>query len=255
MKKILFLLIVSLLLTVTTSAQVIVGGALSFSASNQTSTNWNNGNENLSKNPSTFSFGISPKVGYLINEKWEVGAKLDLNYNQSMNYVVLRDNEGVNPKALKDYKTSYFRMSIDPYARWCAVNVKGFGVWLEGLVSLGTNFTPKNKFYPVQYGNDGVVYRSEIEADALNDTPIQTKTSNFNGGLYIQPVLTYAFNEHCRLETTLNFLGFNLSGSVQKSTTAEGDWHKTNTCNFGLNIDSENALVVEYLTIGFTYVL
>ena len=253
MKKFALLLIACTLSSAFASAQIIIGGGLNFSASSQKSTSLNNNNENLSKNPSTFSFGIAPKVGYIINDTWEVGAKLDLKYNQTMNYIVLRDDQGDNPKAYKDYKSSYFNWSIDPYARWRAVEYKGFGVWIEGLVSLGSNSNPKSKYYAAQYGSDGVVYRSKIEADALNDTPIADKSSYFNGGLYIQPVLTYAINEHFRLETTLNFLGFNLSGRVMKQTNSEGHWSKNSTCHFGLNIDSENVLSIEYLTIGFVY--
>lgn len=255
MKKFALLLIVCSLSSVFASAQIIVGGGLNFSASCQKSTSLNNNNENLSKNPSSFSFGIAPKVGYIINDIWEIGAKLDLNYNQTMNYVTLKDENKENPKSYRNYKTSYFNWSIDPYARWRAVEYNGFGVWIEGLVSLGTNSNPKSKYYAAQYGSDGVVYRSKIEAEALNNTPSENKLSHFNGGLYIQPVLTYALNEHFRLETTLNFLGFNLSGNVRTQTSADGNLSKNTSCHLGLNIDSDNVLSIEYLTIGFVYAL
>ena len=104
MKKFALLLIACTLSSVFASAQIIIGGGLNFSASSQKSTSLNNNNENLSKNPSTFSFGIAPKVGYIINDTWEVGAKLDLKYNQTINYIVLRDEQGDNPKAYTGYR-------------------------------------------------------------------------------------------------------------------------------------------------------
>ena len=253
MKKIALLLIVCLLSSVMASAQLIVGGVLDFSASSQKNTSLTDGHESLKTYPSRLTLGIAPKVGYIINDTWEVGAKLGLRYNQTMDYVVLSDDAGENPKAFKNYKTSDIDWSIDPYARWRAVEFKGLGVWIEGLVSLGSRSTPKKRYYAAQYGSDGVIYRSKIEADAMNDTPVTEKTSTFIGGLYIQPVLTYAINEHFRLETTLNFLGLNLSGSVQKQTDSEGYWNINSTCNFGLNIDSEDVLSIGYLTIGFVY--
>ena len=93
----------------------------------------------LVKNDSRFGFEIAPKVGYIINEKLEVGASIGLGYSHNMKYVTLADKEGENPKAFKDNKTSNFTWSINPYARYCVVDVNGFGLWIEGLVSLGTS--------------------------------------------------------------------------------------------------------------------
>ena len=69
-----------------------------------------------------------------------------------------------------------------------------------------------------------------------------------------QPVLTYKISEHFRLETALNFLGFNLSGTTSKTITDDkGNWRKSNTCDFGLNINSENVAQIGYITIGCVY--
>ena len=108
--------------------------------------------------------------------------------------------------------------------------------------------------YAAKYGEDGQEYRSAAEAEKLNNQVTDDKSSYFEGGLYIQPVLTYKISEHFRLETALNFLGFNLSGTTSKTITDDkGNWRKSNTCDFGLNINSENVAQIGYITIGWVY--
>lgn len=253
MKKF-FYAVICLLLPAVASAQVIVGGTIDFSASTSKNSSYYEGNEGLGKSPTNFSFGIAPKVGYVIDNKWEVGAKLNLHSNQKTTYVSLVDKEGKNPKLFKDSKTSDFKWAIQPYARWSAVEVKGFGLWIEGIVSLGSIADRKTKYYAAKYGEDGQEHRSAAEAEKLNNQVTDDKSSYFEGGLYIQPVLTYKISEHFRLETALNFLGFNLSGTTSKTITDDkGNWRKSNTCDFGLNINSENVAQIGYITIGCVY--
>lgn len=253
MKKISFV-VICMLLSVAASAQVIIGGNISFSADSEKQSSLYDEYESLDKAPSAFSFGIAPKIGYVVNGKWEIGAKINLNYDQTMNYVTLRDEDGEMPKSFKDYKDYNFNWSIQPYTR---VRVgggdKGFGVWIEGLVSLGSTAITKTHWYAAEYGDKGQEHRSEKDANKLNNQKEGFSKSNFTGGLFIQPVLTYAINEHLRLETALNFLGINLSGQVVKTIDEEGNWNKTNTCDFGLNLNSENVAQVGLITIGCVY--
>lgn len=243
----------ALLLAGTTSAQVILGGTIDFSASSTKSSEVTEDYEKLQKNPTDFSMGIAPKVGYVINDKVEVGLKLDLQYEQTMNYVSLYDEDGENPKSFKDYKQSDFSWAIQPYTRFRCVEANGFGLWIEGLVDLGSVAKTNIKYYAAEYGDDGDEWRSEKEAAKLNNAPEVGKTTNFTGGLYIQPVLTYAINEHIRLETSLNFLGFGISGTVNSFIDDEGNTTKSNTCNFGLNISPENVAQIGLISIGCVY--
>ena len=253
MKKI-FYAVICLLLPVVASAQVIVGGTIDFSAKTSTRSSYYDEYESLDKSPTSFSFGIAPKVGYIINNKWEVGAKLNLHSYQETRFVTLLDEERKNPKAFKDMKMYNFKWSIQPYARWSAVEVKGFGLWIEGMVSLGSTIDTKTKYYAAKYGENGDEHRSAAEAERLNNQTTYGNSSYFEGGLYIQPVLTYKITEHFRLETALNFLGFNLSGTSSKTIVDDnGNWSKRNTCDFGLNINSENIAQIGYLTISCVY--
>lgn len=242
MKKI-FSYVAMLLLPVAVSAQVIVGGSIGFNAISGKSTKLMDGKvEDLVKNDSKFGFEIAPKVGYIINEKLEVGASVGLRYDQTMHYVILADKEQANPKAFKDNKYSTFSWSINPYARYCLVDVNGFGLWIEGLVSLGTSAAPKTKYYESEY--DGLKYNEN--ADELNKKDKNApKYSCFNGGFYVQPVLTYAVTDHIRLEASLDFLGVNLTGTAKKVTDKENKLvEKLNTCEFGLNINKGDLISV-----------
>ena len=260
------LLLVLSIISINISAQVIVGGGIDFSASGgakSTSTEMGT----LTKSPVDFSFGFTPKVGYLINN-FEVGLGFGLQYNHTMNYEILYNKTIEKAKAFKDYKDYTFNWSINPYARYRVVNAKGFGLWIEGIATFSTKGTDGRTYYAGQYGGD--VLRTKEEAYKLNhpekvESPI--KNSVFYGGLYVQPVLTYNINDSWRLETTLNFLGLHLAGDVETIKNKEtGEKVSYNTCNFGFNASTYNTFSVDvvggllsadvklpFITIGATY--
>ena len=267
-----FLLLALSLISINISAQVIVGGGIDFAASG--------GNKSVSsetgaltKSPVNFSFGFTPKVGYLINN-FEVGLGIGLQYNHTMNYEILYNKEIERSKIFKDYKDYTFDWSIKPYARYRVVNAKGFGLWIEGVATLSTKGTKGRTYYAGQYGEN--VLRTKEEAYKLNhpeevESPI--KTSVFYGGLFIQPILTYNINNNWRLETTLNFLGLHLMGDVETIKNNEtGEKLSYNTCSFGFNASTYNTFSVDivdivdlaiardylqlpFLTIGATYAI
>ena len=246
MKK-LSLFVAVMLLPVAISAQVIIGGALDFSAFGGKTVTTTEDFDGITKDPTYFSFGIAPKVGYVINDKWEVGLGINLGYRQEMNYFTATNEEGDTQEALKDYKNSQFKWAIEPYARYCLVDVNGFGVWIEGLVSLGSYTPGKTTYYAVEY--DDIEYRSESDAKKANKKNPDYKYSCFDGGFYVQPVLTYAINDNWRFESTLNFMGLNISGSTKKESMDKGDsWTKSSDFDFGLSV-----LKGDYLTVGFVY--
>lgn len=262
------LLLVLSLISINISAQVIVGGGIDFAASGgDKSVSSETGA--LTKSPVDFSFGFTPKVGYLINN-FEVGLGIGLQYNHTMNYEILYNKEIERSKIFKDYKDYTFDWSINPYARYRVVNAKGFGLWIEGVATLSTKGTEGRTYYAGQYGEN--VLRTKEEAYKLNhpeevESPI--KTSVFYGGLFIQPVLTYNINDNWRLETTLNFLGLHLMGDVETIKNKEtGEKLSYNTCNFGFNASTYNTFSVDvvgaiasdnlqlpFLTIGATYAI
>lgn len=61
----------------------------------------------------TNNFGIAPEAGYKLNDKWSVGASLDLSSN-------FNDHLGI---------------SIAPYVRWTFFNMDFFHIFLDGVLS------------------------------------------------------------------------------------------------------------------------
>lgn len=260
------LLLVLSFISINISAQVIVGGGIDFSASGgakSTSTEMGT----VTKSPVDFSFGFTPKVGYLINN-FEVGLGFGLQYNHTMNYEILANQTIEKAKAFKNYKDYTFNWSINPYARYRVVNAKGFGLWIEGIATFSTKGTEGRTYYAGQYGED--VLRTKEDAYKLNNPEVvesPIKTSVFYGGLYVQPVLTYNINDSWRLETTLNFLGLHLAGDVETIKNKETrEKVSYNTCNFGFNASTYNTFSVDvvgglssadlklpFITIGATY--
>ena len=113
MKKF-FYAVICLLLPAVASAQMIVGGTIDFSANTSKNSSYYEGNESLGKSPTRFSFGIAPKVGYVIENKWEVGAKLNLHSNQKTTYVSLVDKEG-------NVVIGFYAKSREGYPCFCSI--------------------------------------------------------------------------------------------------------------------------------------
>lgn len=249
MKKLFLTLAVVFGMVAAANAQLVVGGAIGFGVDANTGTTKAGDMGVTFKDQVDFTFGFAPRVGYIINEKWEVGGKLSLDYGQTMNYDVLFNASGKDGKAFKDFKDSQFTWAIQPYARFRCFEVKGFALWIEGVGSIGTSILSKRHYYAYEY-DATIVGRTQAAADALNDA--QPKVSSFNGSLQFQPVLTYALNEHWVLETGLNFLGFNLGGKVFTTETAAGKTTR-NTFDFGLNVNSDNIATLGFIQLGVHY--
>lgn len=256
MKKVLLSLAVAFGMIASANAQLVVGGGINFGG--WTTSDKTNNNVGDTYKYSTFQFGFTPKVGYLINEKLEVGAGIGLSYSEQMIYTQVYDaaNPGVNGKNVKDYKDPEFSWAIKPYARYRFFEVNGFGFWLEGVASLGTSTEGLNHYYA--YGSatevDGSgLWRSADDAKALNKKPAGHKYSKFNGSFKVQPVITYTINEHWVLDLQLELLSLNLGGSVEKVTNDVAGTKVTDTENYftwGLGLFQHNP---QGLAFGVSY--
>lgn len=259
MKKVFTTLAIALMSVVAANAQLVVGGTINFTTTGGIVTKTNNATKKgiIDKTDLDFSMGIAPRVGYIINEKWEVGGALVLSYVDNLQYACVAKIPGTGEKAdfnaYKDQRNMNFAWAIAPYARFRCFETKGFGIWIEGIAELGSVGGIKTKFYA--YCDDNYTgFRTKDQADELNkNNPLTPKVSNFTGGLYFAPVLTYEFNEHLVLETSLNFLGFGLSGSTTKTKNSDGDWVKTSSCDFSLNVTSGNIATLGMIQIGAVY--
>jgi hypothetical protein len=221
MKKVFLTLAVVFGMIASANAQLVVGGGLSFGGG-VSSTKQNGGFGDQFKT-SNFNFGFAPKVGYIINEKVEVGGILNLGYSENTTYTQIRDiSDPANPgeaRNVKDFKRGSFKWDIMPYARYRCFEYNGFGFWIEGVLSLGTETEGRRTFYA--YGSDkDNAQRTSEQAKTMTKTQFADghKYLLFNGAFYVQPVITYTINEHWVLDFQLELLSLGLGGSVQKTT-------------------------------------
>lgn len=258
-------------MAVAANAQLTVGGLLNFSGHTKEVTEVKSIGIEDNIEPANFQFTLSPQVGYILKERWEVGGRLNLSYQEDVYYIALYDNKGMNGKAEKDTKSMYFEWSIEPYARFRCFEKSGFGIWMEASVKLGTAINPATKYYA--YGNENtysagyydegegvfypgsVEYRTQETADLWNkeNNSQYTKYVDFNGGLYFRPVFTYTIQDHFRLEMGLDAIGFALRGNVYEYTVKNNDDteenYKRNSFYYDFGLQRNNLL-----TVGFSYV-
>lgn len=263
MKKVFITLAVVLGMATAANAQLLIGGGINFNGG--TDKTVRSGEWGAQSKFSNFGFGISPIIGYQINGKFEVGAKIVLDYDHSTTYAAIENINGKEAaKFARDSRTTSFDWSINPYARYRLFDVKGFGFWLQGEAELGTTLERKTKYYA--YGSDETnISRKQDVADKMNEKRPGHKYSKFNGAFYVQPVLTYALDGHWTIYSELNLLSLGVWGSVEKTTEEfvpgsttvktvnregkeEAITDTRNTCNFNLGLFQGRAL-----TLGVVY--
>lgn len=227
----------------TASAQLVVGGSLDLNVNGSSKTKFDD--LNTGRTPSRFSLLVNGKIGYLLNEKVEIGGALGIGGGTTTTYYVA--SPASDGKSHKDTRSSSFSWSINPYTRYRLFEVKGFGMWLEGVVGLGMDHAIADKVYVVVADN----YRSAAAASATNTSAKDNLKKNpinwFNWSIVARPVITYNINEHWRVEASLNAIGLGLSGTVRTATThdAADVKHKTRTSNtdFGLDVTTRGTTV------------
>ena len=174
-----------------------------------------------------FDFTFAPKVGYQINDAFQVGAKFLWNRTEALEYVALKSDD-----YKVDYKdNNYVNMfGFGIFARYNVYNAGSLTVFCEADLSMLFG-TYKNSVTFV----DGT--GSDLTVDG-------NKATDFRVG--ITPGLNYAFNEHFSMDLYLDLLGISYSKYSAKSAT--DDKYVANTREFNL-LSEQNGI----LSIGFNY--
>ena len=169
----------------------------------------------------TSNFVISPNAGLIMSEDLLVGARLDLQF-------------GSTPTT----NTSNFGFGLNPYARYRLLAVGPFSLLAEG----GINFST----FSTKIVNTGVGYQKDTDTSF---------------GLYVEPVITYPFDEHITLEAGLNIARLSFT-----STASKGNYHVDNPAGDTATDDQTNSRFalgasandiigggIGAIRIGFTY--
>ena len=214
MKKILLTALLGLAVSVSMSAQIFVGGQLGINATSNTDKNIN---PVVTACDTTVS--VLPNVGYILNDKMLVGARVGLNFGST----------GAN--------NSTFGLGLQPYLRYKVLNIGKFSLAAEANVGIETRSTT-NKI-----GGVGVNKVSDFNF-SLGAVPV----------LLFQFNEHIAFEANINV---LNFnLGF---GSSKETNTPEGGSPFTikdeSNFNLGLGASSNSVFAggIGAIVVGFTY--
>ncbi len=199
-----FVLFLSLI-TVMVNAQFFIGGSLNlnFNASKTTT------NGTTDQGAATTGFGLSPEAGYFVSDNIAFG--LGLGY--SMN----RSNNRNDPATISSSGT----FSINPFARYYALELGDLDLFIEGGINLG-------------FGSS----RTKT-GDVTSDGP---KTLNVS--FYVMPGFSYDLSDRIALEASFGSLAF----SVNRSKQDIGPVTTVNTSSgFNLGFSTRN------IQLGFIY--
>lgn len=175
-----------------------------------------------------FDFTFAPKVGYQINDAFQVGAKFLWNRFDALSYsALLTDDYKV------DYKDNHYinMFGFGIFARYNVYNTGSLTVFCEADLSMLFG-TWKNS-------------RTYVDGEGADATVDGAKTTTF--GVGITPGLNYAFNEHFSMDLYLDLLGISYSKYSVKAAT--DDKYVKNTREFNL-LSEQNGI----LSIGFNYI-
>jgi hypothetical protein len=182
MKKIAFLMILTLSSVIATNAQLFVGGGFGFDVESG-SDEYGSDKEDR---PSEVSFSFHPQVGFMLSDDFGVGAYLS--------FGLTRENDNGEPETID--KSSSFAFA--PFARYYAFRFNKFSFYGEAqaIVGFGTSKT--------EY--DGV------ETDGPKSTEI---------GFYVFPGMAYDISNKFQLMARINAFGLGISHEVTKNDATD----------------------------------
>ena len=198
------------------NAQWVVGGQFGFN------TNSNRDDAYSIGSTTTTSFNINPKVGYQLNDQFQIGLQILFGYQTNRAYAGANNTYTSTP-------TSQF--GVSPYARWNFGNWKNCTLFLEGQFIFGTS--PETTTHMFLNGNE---------------TTIDNDDASSYLGLTIVPGMNYKFSEHFSMD-----LYINIARLAWRSATNAADW--TNS-GFGIESNLNAQDINTHLTnfsVGFNY--
>lgn len=195
MKKV-FLMAAMMVATVAASAQVYIGGGINFGTHKDSYVDVNG-----AKAPDAeTSFGISPEVGYKLNDKWAVGIALGYDHSKQ-----------------GDDKNNKF--SIMPYARYTFVKWNRVGLFADAQF----------KFYSTKYTTKDITGYNETTGEPIYGD-VDDKTTGWNIG--IRPGISVGLTDKLTFITKVGWLGYGSEKPDGENMKASSD--------FGLNVDLTN---------------
>ena len=136
MKKILLTLAL-VAFGMTASAQWVMGGQIGFGHNGTHNDNYTAGST------STTAVAVQPKLGYNLNENWQIGATIVVGYDYTRNYGGAEDTYN---------STANLQFGISPYVRYTYGIWKKWNLFVEGSFVFG--MSPETTTYAYVNGNE-----------------------------------------------------------------------------------------------------
>ena len=278
------------------NAQFVVSGQLGFSTnggktSETTTLGTTTENSTMPADVNTNIY-FRPSIGYMLNEKMQIGLGLGLNYNYEKTYntvwnVVTNVDPATSPLGrigqaygpytdkAEDWVTkSSFDFTIAPYFRYYLMEAGNFNFFCEASVALTFNGRPHYHLFATKIDADpthlvagtarafDTTYVGDWGGVAVANTNSESWTKSGSIAVNIVPGVNYKFNERISADLYLDLLNVNFTHrwsneSYDRSTTATTNTGKTNTSsnsfNFGANFNSLSLNRFLAFRLGFNY--
>ena len=218
-KKVISLFVALVATVVVSNAQIMVGGGVGVGTQGG---KYSAGTVSMDK-PSSFSFNLSPKVGYFMNDDLAIGLEIDF-FTVSAKYS--KDFTGYQD----DLKESGTGFGIGAFARYRALEKNGLSLFVEAGLGWGSY---KDK--------------RTMGSTTSEGSPVSILS------LGVAPVLSYELSSNIKLEAGFDFLrlGFNLL--TVTTPASEGNSEEKDTVSsfgLGLNHSPFNQALIYYASEG-----
>jgi hypothetical protein len=193
-------------------AQLFVGGQVGF--------NSNSRKFDGDKTRSSSSFTLSPTIGYQLDEKMAIGARINFGTAKNTTFKWFGDNDRV---------TKFTGFGLEVFGQYTFLELGKFSAYADAGLRFGL---------------------SKAKTTTGSETSESNPLTGF--GLNIRPVLAYNLSEKITLLANLNFMGFSFDVTTEKHLN--NDNKKTTETDFGLNVNSNDVISGgNVLTIGMIY--
>ena len=217
MKKIVFTFVLAAF-AMTANAQLILGGQIGVGHQGNHDDNYTLGSS------ATATFALSPKIGYQLSDKWQVGATVMFGFDKERNYAGAK-----NTYSLK----TNLQYGIAPYARYTFGAWNNWSLFVEGQFVFGAspesttrNIVDGKEIASVKNGDNAVFYR-----------------------IGVVPGMNYKFSTHFSMDLYLNVakIGWNVYNTKTRNM---------HDCVMGVNFNEMSGLdYLDVFGIAFNYSL
>jgi outer membrane immunogenic protein len=212
-----------------TGSQLFVSGTLGLNTSGSSSSSTTGGTTVDVDGVSTFGFDISPKVGYLLTDKFGVGLGVGYDYSQTRTPDFFDNGTDVFDQVEKD--GSFF---VSPFARYYQNLANKF--YLYGELSVPVSFI---SYKELMWNDD---FSNVIDSD-VKDNALSFGTALGLGA-------NYFLNDMIALEARFNILGFYINSYTTTVEQDNGDKVESNYSSVVFDVNTYDLINFSNLTIG-----